>query len=192
MEELTISFISQNSRPKSFEVLASESSPQFDRFLPFLERVGPDLWLDGNIGEVVTSSEVLAQYGEHLAPSLRRTPNIPDWFRQFIKLSECRLIETQRLLRITRPDDHFRASRRASAATRAVVDFEARDLANRIGLTLAEYANRSQSLDQSFPRRVIDALDSAAAPAADDVSRRLRDVNAKRSSLIEAGLLAGC
>jgi predicted ATP-binding protein involved in virulence len=189
LEELTISLFSQNSRPKSFQVLASESSPQLNRFLPFLEPVGPDLWLDETDGEVMTSSEAIAYYGDHLTPAMRRTPNIPDWFRQFIRSSECRLIETQRLLRITRQDDNLRPSRRRSAPTRAVVDFEARDLANRIGLTLADYANRSQSLDQSFPRRVIDALDSAEAPAADDVSLRLRNVNTKRLSLIEAGLL---
>jgi predicted ATP-binding protein involved in virulence len=66
---------------------------------------------------------------------------------------------------------------------------EARDLATRIRTTLADYANRSQSLDQSFPRRVIDALGSEQAPEADDISKRLAKLELKRSSLIETGLL---
>jgi predicted ATP-binding protein involved in virulence len=74
-------------------------------------------------------------------------------------------------------------------APKPVVEMEARDLANRIGETLADYANKSQSLDQSFPNRVIAALGSEAAPLADDVSQRLRTVAQKRSSLIETGLL---
>jgi predicted ATP-binding protein involved in virulence len=70
-----------------------------------------------------------------------------------------------------------------------VVDVEAKDLANKIGSTLADFANRSQLLDQSFPRRVIQALGSAGAPASDAVTERLRAVDEKRLSLIEAGLL---
>lgn len=66
---------------------------------------------------------------------------------------------------------------------------EARDLATRIRTTLADYANRSQSLDQSFPRRVIDALGSERAPEADDILKRLVSVEQTRSSLIETGLL---
>jgi predicted ATP-binding protein involved in virulence len=66
---------------------------------------------------------------------------------------------------------------------------EARDLARRISATLAEYANNAQTLDQSFPRRVIAALGSDDAPQSDDVSQRLRDVDRKRTSLIAAGLL---
>jgi len=69
------------------------------------------------------------------------------------------------------------------------VEVEARDLANRIGATLADYANKSQSLDQSFPNRVIAALGSESAPLANDVSERLSTVAKKRSSLIETGLL---
>jgi predicted ATP-binding protein involved in virulence len=69
------------------------------------------------------------------------------------------------------------------------VEVEALDLARRISITLAEYANRAQLLDQSFPRRVLAALDSTKAPLAQDVSQRLSNVEQKRSSLIAAGLL---
>jgi predicted ATP-binding protein involved in virulence len=44
-------------------------------------------------------------------------------------------------------------------------------------------------LDQSFPRRVIDALGSTDAPLPQEVSIRLRNIEKKRSALIEAGLL---
>jgi hypothetical protein len=107
----------------------------------------------------------------------------------FVECSDCRLIETQRLLRITRPEEALRQHRRTYVPPRPVVEVEAKDLAGRIGRTLAEYANRAQTLDQSFPRRVIDALGSTEAPLPQDVSVRLRSVEQKRSALIEAGLL---
>jgi predicted ATP-binding protein involved in virulence len=124
-----------------------------------------------------------------LPPSLRKIAEHPPWLSKIIDSTECRLIETQRLLRISRHEDNYRSNRRPPVFPRAVVQVEARDLAARIERTLGDYANRAQSLDQTFPKRLIQALHSNAAPEAVSVTKRLLEVEKKRSALIEVGLL---
>jgi hypothetical protein len=163
--------------------------PSIRRALSFLEPVGPDIWFDENIDEVISNHELVLRYGDLLPPSLRKIAEHPPWLSKIIDSTECRLIETQRLLRISRHEDNYRSNRRPPVFPRAVVQVEARDLAARIERTLGDYANRAQSLDQTFPKRLIQALYSNTAPEAASVTKRLLKVEKKRSALIEVGLL---
>jgi energy-coupling factor transporter ATP-binding protein EcfA2 len=172
-----------------FSLSPRETVPEFARYLPFIEPAGPDLWMDDNAEEFISTKEVLARYSAHFPATMRKSVDHPQWLKDFTNSTECRLIETQRLLKIAQTTERHSQFRRTTDPAKAVVEMEARDLARRIGVTLAEYANRAQTLDQSFPRRVIAALRSSDAPQPDDVSQRLRDVDKKRSSLIAAGLL---
>src|SRR5260370_708182 len=175
---------------EQFKLSASTIGINFNRILPFIEPAGQELWLDENAGEIISSVEVISRYGAHLPPHMRKVQDIPKWLKAFTDSCECRLIETQRLLKLTLGEDGYRVRRpTGSGPTRAVVDEEARDLANRIGATLADYANRSQTLDQSFPKRVVAALYSPTAPASNVVSERLSGVDNNPSSLIDAGLI---
>jgi predicted ATP-dependent endonuclease of OLD family len=168
----------------------SDTIPALNRHLHFLDPAGPDQWYDENTSEMISTREALSRYANYIPPQLRKGLQVPEWLAEFLDSSDCRLIETQRLLRLGRRDESARISqRRPLAAPRPVVEEEARDLANRIGATLAQYANRAQTLDQSFPRRVLAGLESADVPLAEEVSQRLRNVEQKRSALIEAGLL---
>jgi predicted ATP-binding protein involved in virulence len=186
-EEIEIALHSSRRSAKPFKLKPVKLS--LNRYLPFLEQTGEGQWLDESSGEIISTTEALARYGDHIPPQYRQEIHVPDWLRSLIDSFECRLIETQRLLRISRHDEDPRVRKRNAAPPRPVVEIEARDLAQRIGATLAEYANRAQSLDQSFPRRVLAALESPSAPLADDVLQRLKNVQEKRLSLIEAGLL---
>jgi len=186
--ELQILLKSPTGPVDPFRLTLTQGIPNLNRYLPFLEPAGLDTWLDENDDEMISTAEAIAKYSNLLPPQLRKDTELPEWLNTLVGTSDCRLIETQRLLRITQSDD-ARIRRRAYNPPSPVVEVEARDLAGRIGRTLAEYANRAQTLDQSFPRRVIDALGSTKAPLPQHVSVRLRNVDKKRSSLIEAGLL---
>jgi predicted ATP-dependent endonuclease of OLD family len=188
-EEVQIVLISPSIKTEPFKINSGESFPRLNRFLSFIEPAGLDTWIDENVDEVISTREVITRYSRHLPADVIKIVELPPWLREIAESSECRLIETQRLLRIEKSDEVRRITRRTPGYTRSVVEVEARDLANRIAATLADYANQSQSLDQSFPRRVIDAFGSGEAPLPDDATRRLRDVEQKRLSLIEAGLL---
>lgn len=188
-----ISLETPNGRTEELPLSSTDVVPEFSRYLSFISSAGPDTWWDNNVEEFSSTQEILERYRGHFPPSMRKNVELPDWLKSFMHSAECRLIETQRLLKISRVPDHPHqvAWRRTTdqAQARPVVEMEAKDLARRIGTTLAEYANRAQTLDQSFPRRVIAALGSANAPETADVSQRLRDVNRKRTDLISAGLL---
>jgi predicted ATPase len=167
----------------------AEGLPPLNRFLPFLEPAGFDTWYDENTNLVLSTPEVFSRYRQNFPPEFTQKLKVPDWLQKIASSTECRLIVTERLLRIERTEDDAPYYRRRPTPPKPVVEMEARDLATRIRTTLADYANRSQSLDQSFPRRVIDALGSEQAPEADDISKRLAKLELKRSSLIETGLL---
>ena len=114
---------------EEFRLLPSTIGVNFNRILPFIEPAGEELWLDENEGEVISSEEVVSRYGAHLPPHMRKVPDIPKWLRAFTDSCECRLIVTQRLLKLTRAEDSYRVRRNiGSGPTRAVVDEEARDL----------------------------------------------------------------
>jgi hypothetical protein len=173
-----------------FVITEMEALPPLNRHLPFLSPAGYDAWYDDNLDEVISTNDALARYGPNFPPELHKRAKPPEWLKRFTDSTECRLIETQRLLRLERTEAiPSRYRPRQSLPQRPVVEIEARDLANRVGRTLADYANRAQLLDQSFPRRVIGALGSQEAPSVSGVTARLRSVEQKRTSLIEAGLL---
>jgi len=187
---IQISLGTPNGRTETLSLSATDTTPEFARYLPFITPAGPDNWWDDNIEEFSTTQEILERYRGQFPANMRKSIELPDWLKSFTHSTECRLIETQRLLRIMQvPERHSNSWRRVTDHARPVVEMEAKDLARRIGTTLAEYANRAQTLDQSFPRRVIAALGSENTPEAADVSRRLRDVDKKRTDLISAGLL---
>ena len=157
-------------------------------FLPsFIESAGPNSWIDVRDDEILSTSELFARYRSALPPSMRLETEVPEWLNSLIDSIDCRLIETQRLLRIGAPSTKSRTKRRTSP--HAVVEMEAEDLAERIGLNLVNYATGSQRLDQSFPKRIISALSSYQPPSVDQVAARLAKIEEKRTVLIEAGLI---
>lgn len=161
-------------------------SPMRDlsEIIPFLESAGSDLWQDQRDGEFITTSEAFSRYAPHVPAAMRQSQELPDWLLTLTEKTDCRLIETQRLLRI----GAARTSNRRRRPTTAVVDMEAQDLAERIGQNLVLYATGSQRLDQSFPKRLISALNTGA-PTTEEVTSRLQTIEAKRKVLIEAGLI---
>lgn len=188
IEDVRISRSSGSEQFGSFLLKLEDSTPPLSRALPFIAPAGPDLWFDANLDEVVSTREVFERYSSLIPSSLVKNAE-PDWLKEIMSAIDCRLIETQRLLRIAKSEDPRKISRRSATVHKSVVEVQARDLAARIASTLAEYANQSQTLDQSFPKRVIAAFGSGAAPLANDANRRLGAVERKRLSLIEAGLL---
>jgi predicted ATP-binding protein involved in virulence len=160
-----------------------------DEVFPFLDAVGPDAWLDNRTNEILTTAEAIRNYNAHLPPSMRGDPNPPQWLTQVVQSTECRLIETQRLLRLPKSSEPPRPARRHLANASAVVDMQARDLAERIGRNVVEYANAAQRLDQSFPKRLISARKRYTAPSTESITARSEEVSKKLGVLIDAGLL---
>ena len=141
---------------------------QIEEYFPGITRIGPDSWRLMPTGEILTSEEIIENYNEYFpvhlihGRQLRLFDNpqsIPDWIRELKAALNVRFIETQRLVTLSRPGRRARSDS-SSILTPAVARYSS-ELASLIQRTLAEYATLSQELDRSFPRRVVDAAESA-------------------------------
>ena len=110
----------------------------------------------------------------------------PDWFTQLRDSITVRLIDTERL-RSIRHIDLRRRSRKADSTELAVKRYAA-DLGATIQKKLAESAALSQSLDRTFPARLVQQ-GVISNVSDEDIRSQLADLENKRSRLSTAGLL---
>lgn len=156
--------------------------------LPWLERVDEDRWLDTRSMQYLATSEAISLYSGAVTGHLQKRLAIlgePDWFVHIRAQVNVHIIETQRLLRLA-PSDSISPRRMASAMVPTVRDY-AKDLQLRVTETLARYASESQSLDQSFPQRLLRARTTELSIA--DIKTRMAELDAKRAKLKSIGLL---
>ena len=171
---------------EEFDYVQTEPPPRLqsrvDEVLPFLHRVGPREWHDPTREEMLSFEEVIQLCGDEL-PEEYRTLGEPDWLRDIQSQTPIHFIETQRLLDV-RHSSPFHGRRRPSES---VVKRCSDDLASRIKSKLAESATLSQSLERTFPSRLISAETSPLSET--QIREELARIDARRSRLAEAGLL---
>jgi len=154
----------------------------------WLERIDDDRWLDRRNGQFISTADALVLYSDALPATVRHRlamPGEPDWFVPIRKQVNVHIIETQRLLRLA-PTDSVGARRNGSSMIPTVRDY-ARDLQRRVTETLARYASESQTLDQSFPQRLLRAPTTELS--IDDIKARMAELDKKRAQLKSIGLL---
>lgn len=153
-----------------------------------LDQIGPQAWRHLGTGEMLSLAEVLDRYRDELP--LRESysdPTTPDWLQAIRQAIPVRFIHTERLY--TTPTRRRRPSPYPSYLPREpAVRRYSEELGERIKQTLTEYGTLSQSLDRTFPARLV-----AEPPQPDvtmsDLRKKLADIEARRQQLIEAGLL---
>jgi len=165
----------------------AEANPRvqtnLEHMLPFLHRVGPWEWHDSTTEEILSFDEVVSRYGEAL-PDEYRTQGEPDWLRDLRKQTPIHFIETQRLLDI-RPPSTYRGRQLPRGAK---VNACSEDFANRLKSKLAESATLSQSLERTFPSRLISEEGPPPLPES-EIRSALSELDIHRGRLVEAGLL---
>jgi predicted ATP-binding protein involved in virulence len=145
-------------------------------------------------GEELTLEELLEQFGPSIpAPQPNSVPNEAEWLRMFRNKVKIRFIESQRLLRMGK---QFRNPQYGAPGTsmEPSVAFYAQQLAQAIQAKLAEYAALSQTLDRSFPVRLVDQIQSplrihGQSATVDELRKKLDELEEKRARLRAAGLL---
>ncbi len=162
------------------------------RAVPHLERVGPSTWLDLTTDEVLTADEVLETYGDHFLGRQRTlfgdqlalfSQDEPEWWQRIRRSFRVEMIREQRLMQL-RP---ARTRRGAPAMVPAIYDYS-NELARKLKEKLAESAALSQSLDRTFPARLLERI-HAAGPSENALSAKLAELERKREQLRDAGLL---
>jgi predicted ATPase len=155
--------------------------------IPWVHRYDEDVWLDEREGTVLLlPEEVVARYA-HEVPStigLPRRSADPDWLKEVREKVKVHFIAAQRLIRVA-PEDgrHYRTGPRTLST---VLDY-ARDLKSRINDTMARYGQQSQTLDQSFPQRLLGS--GAATLPAGALKQRMEKLDERRNGLKGIGLL---
>jgi predicted ATP-binding protein involved in virulence len=186
------------------EVLGSERNFRLARiflenYVKGLKKVGTDRWSDKRTGELLTGERLVESYWDqvptHLFEELEKSedlliprdaPQSREWLAILRSRIDVRFIETQRLVAPPRPELKPREdSPNAMTPSVAVYSIE---LASVIQNKFNEYAGLSQSLDQTFPRRVIDK-NLGETLALDELREKLLSVEKKRARMREAGLL---
>ncbi|MCT7990616.1 AAA family ATPase [Laspinema olomoucense] len=132
--------------------------------------------------EILPVADVIRRFGEVLPKQLRQINTEPNWFINVKKSIALQLIEAQRLFNFSNVLSGGEDPRITSVAAYS------EELAEHIQSKLAEYGELAQSLDRTFPARVVK---TTAHPdlTGEKIHAKLREIEEKRYQLIEAGLL---
>lgn len=177
------------------EPTSAWESREFDDYMdviemaiPDLERVGARSWQYLPTGEIMGMHGIIERFGENmpLPPMRYRNAKVSEWLERHIGSTSVHFIQAERLLKIHRDDKPRRLEK--SPHFSFAVEVYSDELANFIKTALAESAALSQSLDRTFPRRLIEF------PKKDTISekelrKRLEKIEKQRSRLMDAGLL---
>jgi len=117
-------------------------------------------------------------------PNTSKT-KMPEWLANMRKSVPIRLIETQRLLNTTKSS---KANERKTTLEYTVTEDSAH-LVEVISKKLAESGTLSQSLDSTFPARVIRPTASQSQVTESELLDKLENLKKKRSQLMTIGLL---
>ena len=158
-----------------------------DEWVQVLDRVGPNSWRNMDTGEQLNLEEVIERYGHTLPGEFQSAEGTPEWFSDLQQRVSIRFVDVERLTHRFQ-DNEFHRRRRSARSEQRTVLFYSHELGDKIQQTLTEYGSLSQSLDQTFPARLV-KQPMQSRLTMDQLRNELAQVESKRSQLIGAGLL---
>ncbi len=196
-ENLKIDYIRNNEEKKEPYILKPLRPEDLDilihiieREIKEIERIRPDRWIDRITGDILDLEDVIFRYSYKLYRYNKMFPvfeekrgNIPKWLKKISESEYTLFIETERLMSF-KPSRKKRESENRPVLT--VHEFS-KELAYKIQQTLAEYGNQSQTLDRTFPERIIEANPENAMKNG-KLELKLKELEKKRNKYIEAGV----
>ncbi len=190
---------SEHSRSASPYTLSSIDFRRFTRdlslsvveeIIPQLTRVGRQEWMDLTTATVLSLTEVMEKYGNQL-PLRHRSKSLPQWLEAALKGINVHFINTERLVQLETREGREQGPfhiRDEYPRPIQVVDVYSRNLADLIQATLAKSVALSQSLDQTFPMRLVSRSTSPGLTKR-ELDERLTELEEKRQRLRSVGLL---
>lgn len=186
-------YMSRSKKPDDSFPLKVTNNPQdlgfpvdiLDEIIPNLHQVGSKTWRYSPTGETLSLTEVIDRF-EDVLPLKAKLRGEPSWLESLKNDIHVRLIESQRLLNVV----PVRSSRIYSEAPSMLptVSAYSEEIAKLIQSKLAEYGTMSQSLDRTFPLRLVQQQPSPEVTD-EQLLHQLNKLEATRSGLIEVGLL---
>jgi len=158
--------------------------------IEYLEPASDKAWVDLRDGDWLTEAEVVGRFGrlflDQPSPSTGATAgrDVP-WLREFLSGAKSHFIEAQRLVR----SRYFQPWHHRSETPISRVLECSRDLRHRIGDTMAHYGRQAQSLDQSFPQRLLQRDAPNNNLPVEEIQKRMSTLDRKTGELKEIGIL---
>jgi len=157
-------FESLGNEPESIEFdaeIAAHFAQRIASDSGYLRQIGLDESIVRRINVALTRDELVERASEFTSEEPKRLAELmaermePMGLREIRSKVKVHLIEVQRLLQPSQSSDdsRFRAGR--DRTTTETVQEYAHDLKRRLESTFADYAKRSQKLDQTFPQRLL-------------------------------------
>ena len=159
--------------------------------IDYLRAHGAHMWRDLRDGELLSASDVISRNRDSAATTEVRDGEDLRWFSDFRKNANVHFIEAQRLLRmdsdvpVRRDFEYPWVPGRFSFSIATVVEYS-RDFRKRLAETMAHYGRQSQTLDQSFPQRLMEAVDNLKVP---DLQERMARLDEKTTNYKTLGIL---
>jgi len=157
-----------------------------EREIPGLERIGPTSWLFAQTDEILSIEDVIDRFQDDLPILRRETEPEPDWFAEILGSLSVHFIEAQRLLTLAKTR-RIREYPFDFPMVPAVKKYS-EDLVKLIQAKLSDYANLSQSLDRSFPLRLVTATAGRYSDN-EELRDELEKLEQEITRLEEAGVL---
>ncbi|WP_017305613.1 AAA family ATPase [Spirulina subsalsa] len=192
--KISLDFYSKNSKKQTHDLKHSQEPPELnfpisalDDIIPGLERIAPSEWLYLPTGETLSLRELIERFEDILPFSIQTQSHLePQWFKDLKQEIHIRLIESQRLLNFS-----FSPSSRVYPRIPSMlhtVSAYSEETAKLIQSKLALYGTISQSLDRTFPVRLVQ---QQPCPKLTDeqLRQKLEDLEKKHTRLIDIGLL---
>ena len=164
------------------------SSSMLEESFPGLYRTSPREWAYGPTGESLELEEVIEKFKYDLPPSRNRNLRNEKWFNELKEKVSVYLIESQRLLSFSENRNEKRRMGRVPISPSLTVNSYSNELVYEIKERLTSYASVSQSLDRSFPTRVLKQR-AYEDLTSEELLKKLEELEKDRSGLIETGLL---
>ena len=148
-----------------------------------------DTWVDHRDGELLSESDVTSRYGDQLPKG--RHPEAededPEWFNLLLADVNTHLIGAQRLVELQRQgtERYYYRGRFRNTSIPSVIS-RSMAFTRKLRDTMAQYGRRSQTLDQSFPQRLMSAT---ARLTEEQLRDRMSSLDRKTSELKDLGIL---
>ena len=157
--------------------------------IEYLQPAGDNAWLDLRGAEWLTEADIVARFGRQhpgeLSAAATSAGQDVQWLHEFLGAAKSHFIEAQRLVR----SRHWPGwGRRPQAPISRVVECS-RDLKRRIDDTMADYGRQAQSLDQSFPQRLLQRDARSDNLPVEEIRERMSTLDQKTNELKAIGIL---
>ncbi|MDB9519690.1 AAA family ATPase [Roseofilum reptotaenium CS-1145] len=173
--------------PKSIKFNLEMPSEIVEDFLPEIKRISRDEWLYTPTNDILSLEEIIYRFAKYRIPQgfLKDIKN-PEWLEKIQENIPVRLVKSQRLSSFYSYNNSEKINREFGMES-TIVQYSQK-LANSIQHARSEYGRVSQSLDRTFPVRLV-KKESEPKFTKEELRDQLNRLEEYRSHLIGLGLL---